>query len=402
MGCQLVSPKLVHRGELVKLHVTNAKVEEPLDVAGRVAWVSPQSPWRVGVAFDGAALQQTTRWFELLVAAYPGLGGYRRVPDRIRADSTVYLGPPPKFLLDFNCDEAELLRAIASGARLDELMARLRDCWPAAQRALFSLIARQAVTFQRGHAVHPDSWKKILTDVEASLAIEAMGKSESKVVAPPVPFTPVRPERPAPRRPGPRPGPGGSGPRAGGLARRASRSDARRRARGGLRDPARPRDARARTRLEPVPRDRAGRLLRRGRRVACGALPQRGGAGRLRQRARGAPGRVHPRGDRLPPARPAARAGRSGDRRPAREARLQGSTPGRRSGRGEPGRRRAGEGPDASAPARSVAVDPVRSSRDSARPAKGRPSAPRRRAAPAAVKVDRIHRGFLAKIPRDP
>ncbi len=201
MGCQLVSPKLVHKGELVKLHVTNAKVEEPLEVAGRVAWVSPQSPWRVGVAFDEAALQQTTRWFELLVSAYPGLGGYRRVPDRIRADSTVYLGPPPKFLLDFNCDEAELLRAIASGARLDELMARLRDRWPAAQRALFSLIARQAVTFQRGHAVHPDSWKKILTDVEASLAIEAMGKSESKVVAPPVPFTPVRPERPAPRAP---------------------------------------------------------------------------------------------------------------------------------------------------------------------------------------------------------
>jgi hypothetical protein len=62
-------------------------------------------------------------------------------------------------------------------------VARLRDRWPAAQRALFSLIARQAVTLQRGQAVHPDSWKRILTDIEASLAVESLGKDG--VAAPP-------------------------------------------------------------------------------------------------------------------------------------------------------------------------------------------------------------------------
>jgi hypothetical protein len=153
----------------------------------------------VGIAFDEASLREAGRWFEALIVAYPGLGGYRRVPDRIRADATVYLGPPPKFLVDFSGDEAMLLRAIASGARIDELMARLRDRWPAAQRALFSLIARGSVTFQRGHAVHPESWKKILTDVEASLAVEELGRSGSSTVVVPPPFIPIHPGSPLPQ-----------------------------------------------------------------------------------------------------------------------------------------------------------------------------------------------------------
>ncbi len=188
MGCQVVSPKLVHKGDHVQLVVTNQEVGEQLKVNGRVAWVSPQAPLRVGIAFDEGSLKESAHWFDRLVVTHPGLGGFRRVPDRIRADATVYLGPPPRFLLDFNGEEAMLLRAIASGARIDELMARLRDRWAAGQRALFSLLARGALTFVRGQAVHPDSWKKILTDVEASLAVESMGQDSSMaapVAAPP-------------------------------------------------------------------------------------------------------------------------------------------------------------------------------------------------------------------------
>jgi hypothetical protein len=198
MGCQVVSPKLLRKGDALQLHITNPKVESPLKVTGRVAWVSPQAPWRVGIAFDEASLREAGRWFDALIVAYPGLGGYRRVPDRIRADATVYLGPPPKFLVDFSGDEAMLLRSIASGARIDELMARLRDRWPAAQRALFSLIARGTVTFVRGQAVHPESWKKILTDVEASLAVEELGRSGSSTVVAPPPFIPIHPGSPLP------------------------------------------------------------------------------------------------------------------------------------------------------------------------------------------------------------
>jgi hypothetical protein len=202
LGCQIVLPRHVRKGEPIRLVVTNPKLDESLDVTGRIAWASAQAPWRIGVAFDDDSLADSARWFERLITAYPGLGGYRRVPERIRTDAMVYLGPPPRFLLDFTADEAMLLRAIASGARVDELMARLRDGWPAAQRALFSLIARQAVTLQRGQAVHPDSWKNILHDVEASLAVESLGSTAPEVAASSAPLARA-PEAPAPRAPAP-------------------------------------------------------------------------------------------------------------------------------------------------------------------------------------------------------
>ncbi len=196
-GCQLVAPKHLRKGDAVQLTVTTEKVAEPLRVTGRVAWVSPQAPWRVGVAFDDASTKDGIRWFEKLVTAHPGLAGFRRVPERMAVETMVYLGPPPRFLRDFSEEEAILLRAIASGVRVDELQARLHDRWPAAQRALFSLIARQAVTLSRGQAVHPDAWKQILKDIEASLAIESLGRMGEPLLTPPVP-------RSAPAAPPPR------------------------------------------------------------------------------------------------------------------------------------------------------------------------------------------------------
>ncbi len=186
-GCQVVSPALVAKGDPLTLTLSNDKVPDLLRVAGTVAWVSAQAPWRVGIAFDEASIPESTRWFEKLIAVYPGLGSLRRVPEKIPVDAMVYLGPPPRFLLDFTADEARLLRAIASGARIDELEARLRARWPATQRALFSLLARQAVTLARGQAAHPDAWKKILSDVEASLAVESLGSEPAALAAPPPP-----------------------------------------------------------------------------------------------------------------------------------------------------------------------------------------------------------------------
>jgi len=211
MGCQVVSPHVVHKGDVLRLLVTNEKVAEPLEVTGCVAWVSPHAPWRVGIAFEERSLAQSTRWFDSLISAYPGMRGYRRVPDRIRTDATVYLGAPPRFLVDFTTEEAIVLRAIGSGAQVDDLIARLRDRWSGAQRGLFSLIARQAVTLQRGQSVHPESWKQILTDIEASLAVELLGQAGSGIAAPiatrtpppPPPRAPPRPRRAAPAPPVP-------------------------------------------------------------------------------------------------------------------------------------------------------------------------------------------------------
>jgi hypothetical protein len=184
-GCQVVSPKGVRKGDYVKLTIANDNVPEPLRVSGRIAWVSAQFPWRVGIAFDEGAIAETTAWVEKLVATHPGLRNPKRLPDRIPVEAMVYLGTPPRFVVDFDADEAALLRAIGSGSRVDELMARFRSRGPRIERALFSLIARSAVTLAHGSAVHPHSWKPVLDEVEALLAVEALGTGPATLAAPP-------------------------------------------------------------------------------------------------------------------------------------------------------------------------------------------------------------------------
>ncbi|BDG05837.1 PilZ domain-containing protein [Anaeromyxobacter oryzae] len=209
-GCQLVSPRAVKKGDPVKLTISNSRVPDALRISGRIAWASAQAPWRLGVAFDDEALDDSGRWFDRLVAAFPGLAAVRRIPPRISVDAMVYLGPPPRFVVDFDRHEAAILRAIGSGTSVGELMARLRDDWPPKQRALFSLLAHQHLTLARGGSVHPESWKRILADLEGTFAVEALRAAPT-----PPPLRAVAPTaaRPAPR-PAPTPIPVAAPPRA--------------------------------------------------------------------------------------------------------------------------------------------------------------------------------------------
>jgi hypothetical protein len=196
-GCQLVSPRLIRKGEPVQLVVSHEEGKERLRVSGRVAWASEQQPWRLGIAYDHSVLGQSKKWFDDLLARDPVLGGFRRVPDRIPVEAAVYLATPPRFLVDFNAEEVALLRSIGSGASVAELRALLRDRWPAAQRALFSLLAHQHVTLSRGGSVHPDAWRKILSEAEASLAIESLRATGPIPDAPPPPAPVASPARSA-------------------------------------------------------------------------------------------------------------------------------------------------------------------------------------------------------------
>jgi hypothetical protein len=184
-GCQLVSPRLVRKGEPVQLELAHGALKEPLRLAGRVAWASERAPWRLGIAFDESAHEDSTRWFERLLTSVPGLAPFRRIPDRIPVDAAVYLALPPRFLVDFTPDEVALLRSIGSGAAIAELRAQLRERWLPALRALFSLLAHNHVTLSRGGSVHPDAWKKILAEAESSLAVESLVGAEPPPAAPP-------------------------------------------------------------------------------------------------------------------------------------------------------------------------------------------------------------------------
>jgi hypothetical protein len=172
-GCQLVAPAPLQRGTPLQLALAGPGVKEPLNVGGKVAWVSSQPPWRLGVSFDGASWPAATRWFDLLVAARPGLGNFRRVPDRLPVDAMVFLAPPPRFA-DFAADEVTVIRHVAGGVTIAALRQRLEDRWPVMQRALFALLTRGVVTVSRGAAVQPESWRAVMAGLATTFVVEPL------------------------------------------------------------------------------------------------------------------------------------------------------------------------------------------------------------------------------------
>lgn len=165
-GCQLVGARSVRSGERVQLEISNDLVTGVLRVAGRIAWTSDVEPWRLGVAFEPAELARARDWFERLVASHPGVGPFRRVPDRIPLDANVFLGPPPRLLADFSPDELSLLRWVGDGRPMREILTSFGSRWATVQRSFFSLLARQHLTLMRRLAVPAASWEAVLAEAE--------------------------------------------------------------------------------------------------------------------------------------------------------------------------------------------------------------------------------------------
>lgn len=198
-GCQLVSPRPVAKGSAIQLVVRADGTEEVLEVAGLVAWASPQPPWRLGIAFAEAARPAATRFFDGLVATQPGLAGWRQVPERISLDAMVWLAPPPKLVVDFNADEVAVLTAVGTGATVFELKSRLRSRWARAERAFFSLLAARYLTLTRGGAVPFANWAALLRELQAEVAAAALSEAEPPPAPPPLP--PPRAQAQAQARP---------------------------------------------------------------------------------------------------------------------------------------------------------------------------------------------------------
>jgi hypothetical protein len=183
-GCQVIVPRALKPGIRVHVALHSAAVPDPLVVAGHVAWVAPNAPWRSGIAFVEGALVASTRWFERLLTAHPELDWARRLASHLPMDAMVYLGRPPKYLFDFSRDEAAVLRHVASGVTVRELRYALRGRPEAATRAVFSLLARQHLTLARGASVHPLGWRRILADLETSFAADALAAPRSPMARP--------------------------------------------------------------------------------------------------------------------------------------------------------------------------------------------------------------------------
>ena len=216
-GCQLVAPAPLPRGAALQLAVLAPGAREALRLAGRVAWVGSQPPWRLGISFDEAARPSATRWFDALVAGNPGLGNFRRVPDRLPVDAMVFLALPPRFA-DFSKDELEVLRHVAGGATIAGLRTRLAERWPALQRILFALLSRGLLTVSRGAAAHPESWRLVMAEYETSFVNDGPAGSAPPSLTWIPPAAPVRvapaaaPTLPPPAPPQPVPAPAAAPP----------------------------------------------------------------------------------------------------------------------------------------------------------------------------------------------
>jgi len=160
-GCQVVLPAPAQRGDVVGLALSAPGYSMTLRVDGRVAWVSAEPPWHVGIAYAAMALPGAARWMEGLRQAMPDVFAGRRPHERLAVDAMIFLGTVPS-LPEFREDEVLVLRTVGAGVRVGELRTALSRTWPRMQRALFTLLARGHITLSRADAAHPVAWKHVL------------------------------------------------------------------------------------------------------------------------------------------------------------------------------------------------------------------------------------------------
>jgi PilZ domain len=161
-GCQLIAPGRAKAGDPLKLLITNERVGDALAVLGRVAWARSTPPWRIGVAFEAESVGDATRWFDALLAAYPGLATYHLAPDAIETSATVRLGRVPRLPPELSTDEIEVLKEVGAGATVASLRTKLGSDWPAFEGMLFALVGRKLLTLDAAEAGAPAGWAAYL------------------------------------------------------------------------------------------------------------------------------------------------------------------------------------------------------------------------------------------------
>jgi hypothetical protein len=221
-GCQVISPRPVAEGGKLQLSISSPRVPKPLEIMGRVAWITGTSPHRLGIAFVAGSGGDPTEWFDLFLGGDPKLAAaVRRVPDRLPVNAWLFLAEPPSLIIDFSAEELALIRALGNGATLSEVRVRLGREWESSRRAIFALLTRRVVTLNAAGAVPFQRWKQVLDSAEAALAADNLGRLGSADLKfdPPAPQgrpAPPPAPRPAPAaaRPDPRPPPGAARPAA--------------------------------------------------------------------------------------------------------------------------------------------------------------------------------------------
>jgi hypothetical protein len=160
-GCQLLAPVPLAPGTRVFVELANERIERPVEIAGRVAWIAKAPPWRMGLAFDAGSLRAAGGFFEELAAVYPGIDTYGRAPDRIPAGAPLAPAAPPGAVPELTAEEARVIRGLGTGLRVAELRDKLAGDPHAALNAIFSLLGRKYVVVGEPDAAAAAAWASL-------------------------------------------------------------------------------------------------------------------------------------------------------------------------------------------------------------------------------------------------
>jgi hypothetical protein len=145
-GCRLVIPSRLEPGTLLRIMLWHDLGERVLGVSAKVIWSSTAAPWRHGVAFAAADRAAAEPWFERVLEGRPELLLEDAVPDRLALACRVHQTGQALPAAPFGVEESTVLRLAAGRPSVAELQERLGADWTRAQRALFSLLMRGALT----------------------------------------------------------------------------------------------------------------------------------------------------------------------------------------------------------------------------------------------------------------
>jgi hypothetical protein len=152
-GCRLVLPSRLAPGTVLRLVLWHDPGARALAISARVVWVTTAAPWRHGLAFAPSDRAASEPWFEQVLEGHPELLLEDRVPDRVALGSRLLPTGQAAPAGPLDVEESTVLRLAAGRPSVAELQDRLGADWSRAQRALFSLLRRGALTIE---AAGPD------------------------------------------------------------------------------------------------------------------------------------------------------------------------------------------------------------------------------------------------------
>ncbi len=146
-GCQVVTPAPLLPGERILIRVGDGEPQGAPLLRGHVVWTATAAPFRSGVHFEVASLDDAALLYGRLAAERPELVDVDAVPESLPLSARIVPWPREEDAAVLPGEE-EVLLAVGSGLRLAELQERLGARWEAAVNPLFALLARRLLVVE--------------------------------------------------------------------------------------------------------------------------------------------------------------------------------------------------------------------------------------------------------------